>query len=373
MDSLKRVLLKYQEQNHLNHELRRLVEHEGIKAAAKITDLIEKGADPNYRDEFRESLIFTVLYNWPFGTQVAGIELLTSSGANVNLPGDEGKTALYFCLEASYPTEIGELLLSKGAVPIESKKMNFIDAAENCRYGTANPERIGNSYYDFMIATGVYASSVGGHGLLDGSGSGILDTLQTKFEELTRKARSGELPGETAAGMFNALAFGKPKWCNQRYGRTFHFLEDGTMLQIGGEHEDFSDPDFHIYNDVINLSPKGEVQLYLYPKDIFPPTDFHTSTKIGNDIMIIGALGYREDRIEGHTNMHVLNLDDFSIKSIPSSGDNPGWIFEHITLWDEEDGCLYVLGGRKWNNGKLVDNDETYRFTLSTRIWSRID
>jgi hypothetical protein len=31
---------------------------------------------------------------------------------------------------------------------------------------------------------------------------------------------------------------------------------------IGGEHEDYYDPDVHIYNDVVVLGPGGEIEIY---------------------------------------------------------------------------------------------------------------
>jgi len=82
-------------------------------------------------------------------------------------------------------------------------------------------------------------------------------------------------------------------------------------------------------------------------------------------------LGYHKDRKAERTNMHLLNLDDFSIKSMPSSGDKPGWVFEHTTLLDEQNNCLYLMDGKKWENGKIVDNRTIHRFDLRTNRWSR--
>ena len=41
-----------------------------------------------------------------------------------------------------------------------------------------------------------------------------------------------------------------PVWCFSRFGTSLTELPDGRFVQIGGEHEDFYDPDFCIYNDV---------------------------------------------------------------------------------------------------------------------------
>ena len=43
----------------------------------------------------------------------------------------------------------------------------------------------------------------------------------------------------------------QPFWSWQRFGRTSTALPDGRVIHIAGEHEDFYDPDFCIYNDVM--------------------------------------------------------------------------------------------------------------------------
>ena len=76
-----------------------------------------------------------------------------------------------------------------------------------------------------------------------------------------------------------------------RFGMSRTDLEDVLIIYIGGEHEDHYDPDFHIYNDVTVIHPTGEISLFGYPKDAFPPTDFHSATLVENSIYVIGALG----------------------------------------------------------------------------------
>ena len=51
-------------------------------------------------------------------------------------------------------------------------------------------------------------------------------------------------------------------------------LPDGRLICVAGEHEDSYDPDFHIYNDVVVFDPSGEYEIYGYPQNVFPPTDF---------------------------------------------------------------------------------------------------
>ncbi len=92
-----------------------------------------------------------------------------------------------------------------------------------------------------------------------------------------------------------------PVWCNERFGASLTELPDGRFVQIGGEHEDFYDPDFCIYNDVIVFDGKGNFQIYGYSRETFPPTDFHSATLVGEFIYIVGSLGYVDERKIGTT------------------------------------------------------------------------
>src|SRR5262249_22684232 len=76
----------------------------------------------------------------------------------------------------------------------------------------------------------------------------------------------------------------EPTWCFDRFGQTTTKLDDGRTIYIGGEHEDYYDPDFYIYNDVVVVAPDGTVAIYGYPRVVFPPTDFHSATLDGDRI-----------------------------------------------------------------------------------------
>ena len=60
-----------------------------------------------------------------------------------------------------------------------------------------------------------------------------------------------------------------PIWTFDRMGATRNQSANGRVICVGGEHEDFDDPDFCIYNDVAVLGPAGEVEIYGYPKEPF--------------------------------------------------------------------------------------------------------
>ena len=73
-------------------------------------------------------------------------------------------------------------------------------------------------------------------------------------------------------------------WCANRFGQSLTRLPVGRAIQFGGEHEDSYDQDFCIYSDVFVHHPDVRVDVYGYPDDVFPPTDFHTATMIGDSI-----------------------------------------------------------------------------------------
>jgi hypothetical protein len=63
----------------------------------------------------------------------------------------------------------------------------------------------------------------------------------------------------------------------------------GSVVEIGGEHEDWYDPDFSIYNDVFVYDGRGKIQIYSYPEKEFPPADFHIQCNFKDSISKIGV------------------------------------------------------------------------------------
>jgi ankyrin repeat protein len=144
-----------------------------------------------------------------------------------------------------------------------------------------------------------------------------------------------------------------PVWCAQRFGQSITRLPDGRIVQIGGEHEDYYDPDFCIYNDVFVHHPDGSVRILGYREAVFPPTDFHTATLMDGAIYVIGSLGYSGQRRYGHTPVYRLDLSSFGFSQVETGGDAPGWIHGHraVRLSDHEirvgGGKLATLAGDK--------------------------
>ncbi|CAM6095892.1 unnamed protein product [Calypogeia fissa] len=232
-------------------------------------------------------------------------------------------------------------------------------------FGTANPTIMDKPFWKYMIGKG---------GERGGEIEGSAFFARQLFDDVDLKAYSGH--GRDTEDLCEES---DPVWCFRRMGRTGTTLPDGRHVLIGGEHEDFYDPDFCIYNDVLSGPPSSDsstssaaegdiprcytgpanfhdaypqppspecITIYGYPVDVFPPTDFHTSTyfrdpKSGKEfIFIIGGLGYMGSASRDRTDVYRLDLSDFSIKKMETSGSKPArGIDDHTAkLIDDEDG-----------------------------------
>lgn len=206
------------------------------------------------------------------------------------------------------------------------------------RFGRGNPEPMNNPVWEWLI--------------------------QTRLSAYGAKCQFGiTLDGK------------EPGWCFDRLGQTSTTLSDGRVVLIGGEHEDFYDPDFNIYNDVVVQHAEGPCAILGYPPEIFPPTDFHTATLAGDQIIIIGGLGYPERRQPGTTQVRILNIADFAISTPATSGSSPGWIHSHEAIREESGNSILVRGGQVDPGGpsaSLVENINEWRLHLADWRWERI-
>ena len=209
-------------------------------------------------------------------------------------------------------------------------------------YGTSNPQRMDNPFWRDMIRLGC-------------------DTYVARqhYNEPSPFTKPGVV------------------WCYDRFGASLTQLPDGRFVQIGGEHEDFYDPDFYIYNDVVVHDGKGEFQIYGYPADVFPPTDFHSATLVGEWIYIIGCLGYPDQRREGRTPVYRLKMDSWEIENVETSGATPSWLHNHRTQYDTERNVIRADGGKKFVAGEddelqIVPNEESFELDLSSFEWWQV-
>src|SRR5262249_22947318 len=136
-----------------------------------------------------------------------------------------------------------------------------------------------------------------------------------------------------------------PGWCFRRFGQSKTKLPDGRIVLIGGEHEDFYDPDFYIYNDVVIKRPDADIEIYGYPADVFPPNDFRAAKLVDHRIIIIGCLGYANKRKPGATPVYSLDLQNFRISAMDCAGTPPGWLHGHKATYLPEENSILITGG----------------------------
>ena len=293
-----------------NTPLMEAAEH-GATDCVKI--LLEAGADISKVDDCNENAI----------KKAANLEIV-----KMLLPGSEDWSDI--------SNEIRLSLLGVGdEESIEEIKHTKDKTAKFPRFGITNPEIMKNNFWEAMIRSGVDAYY----------------------------ARNGDEKNIFAEASI---------WCYQRFGRTTTMLPDGRIIEIAGEHEDYYDPDFCIYNDVVVFDGQGNFQIYGYPSDVFPPTDFHSATLVDNYIYIIGSLGYQNEIIPGETPVYQLDYNTFQIQKIKTTGDKPGWISKHKAKF-QQPSQIYISGGKIQTQKDYINNPVDYILNLTNFEWSRIN
>lgn len=307
--------------------------------------LLERGFDPDLASDFGTTALMAAA---EYGS-VRCFKALTEASADWSATDTIGESVIQ---KASHP-EIVRILIKGGENPakLETEVLReFIGLGtlddlpvtreefekDRCRrFGTANPEPIDSPFWNAMVRCGWNAYF--------------------------------------ANEQFGVSSFASEAvtWCHDRFGMSLTCLPDGRFVQVAGEHEDGYDPDFCIYNDVIVHDGKGGFQIFAYPSEVFPPTDFHSATLIGDAVFLIGSLSYPEQR---GSKAQVMRLDttDWSIQAVATTGDDPGWIHGHNA--ELVDGRIRISGGKRWvaDREDLVGNSQVFEFDSETSTWQRL-
>lgn len=217
------------------------------------------------------------------------------------------------------------------------------------RHGTANPQRAKNDVWSLAASKNWIGYQLRQH-------LGHKLTSHHLRQDFSHSSYRESVPG--------------PFWSWERFGRTSTALTDGRVIHVAGEHEDSYDPDFCIYNDVAVDYPDGQREFYLYPKHVFPPTDFHTATLVGSDIILIGSLGYKDMRRPGETQVLRLNTRSLVIRSITTTGDCPGWISRHRAE-AVGDSSILVAGGKLQTADGYVDSTGVFELDIRAMRWTK--
>jgi ankyrin repeat protein len=395
-----------------------LIEAIVLGSVADVKAAIDLGADLHVRDSIgRTPLLFSLHVG-----ELDKAKLLLSSGANLQDVGESGKTPLMLAIESGNPdllkwaielgcdldaiddtgdtalivaarsgaTDCVSILLELGANPalINNYNNTAIQVASNLpitrkllalERDPHDLTKINGEVLMLLLGTGDRSLQVSPEQYLAEKnrrfGNANPELIQVDFwQAMIRCGTSAYSARVCFDDEHDWIDRPTPVWCNNRYGTTLTELPDGRIVQIGGEHEDYYDPDFCIYNDVIVYDGRGNFQIYGYPQEVFSPTDFHSATLVGNSIYIIGNLGYVPDRIEGKTPVYHLNCDTFKIEKIETTGDNPGWIHEH-QAYPIDRNQISIDGGKivvmQDNKQVLIDNSGQYVLDSIDLNWSR--
>jgi len=208
------------------------------------------------------------------------------------------------------------------------------------RFGTANPERLTNPVWEWLVRTELSAFAASRH--------------------------FGLASGECR----------EPGWSFERFGRTTTTLGDGRCIHIAGEHEDAYDRDFCIYNDVVVRHVDGSLDIFGYPRETFPPTDFHSATVAGDDLVLVGNLGYPHERLEGTTQVVLLDLSTFAMTPMQARGDGPGWIHRHSAALTDDRRAIVISRGLvqadAGPHAALRENGDEWQLDLASWEWQRL-
>lgn len=315
--------------------------------------LVEKGFDIQQRDSFwQTALMFSVeckarsCFDWLLKCGIDIREEEFNQQQAIDLATDKYfiKALLEFGADPNrLNSESRAMLLGYGFnQPIESTFDEYRQGKLNV-FGRTNPQRMKNSFWHAMVRSGATAYAAA-----------------QKFEK-DRDIYSG--------------SNNRPIWCYERFGKSITFLSDGRCIEIAGEHEDYYDPDFCIYNDVFVHDGQGNFEIYGYPPEVFPPTDFHTATLVGGYIYIIGGLGYPQARQIGHTPVYRLDIKTLAIEKVETRGEMPGWINRHQALFDGEN-VITVSGGKlivlQEDQQDYVDNEGEYQLCVKSCVWRKV-
>jgi hypothetical protein len=223
---------------------------------------------------------------------------------------------------------------------VNQPNRQLFDKQRHRRFGRSNPERMRLAHWEWMV--------------------------RERIDPYHVRAQLGiahELPTEA-------------DWCFDRMGMTETSMPDGRSIFTGGEHEDFYDPDFCIYNEVIVRTANQQIEIYGYTEEVFPPTDFHTATLDGEFIVVIGGLGYSEARVPDTTPVYILDCATYQIRRVLAQGPCPGWIYEHQAELSPDGHSITVHKGNvitsRDGTKPSRSNLDDYRLDWSHGRWAKL-
>lgn len=298
-----------------------------------------------------------------------------------------------------------------GLTPLQQITLQDFENGHDRRYGTSNPERLDIPFWNATVKGG-YNPYIAKRVFVDGVSEADIakerveimkkvygeegDSDESSDEGFDMQALESSL--DAAEGVTqgeiddDANSWGNPIWCNDCMFSADVQLPDGRTVQIGGEREDFYDPNFLVYNDVIVFRPEedgsikpatGHFDIYGYPEHAFPPTDSHSATLLlgQKEILILGNKSTPQRDVSDSTPVYMLNVATWKMTRMETTGRGPGLIWNHQAtlqgnvlrveaqadvLAGQTECSVMVAGKRK---RVPVQDNEVWNLDLGTMVW----
>jgi hypothetical protein len=148
-----------------------------------------------------------------------------------------------------------------------------------------------------------------------------LDTLEAQLAE------GSELDEEALGALADDALLSRPPsrpiedvvWTAEREDALLFTLADGCRIQIGGRISAYGDDekDAWVYNDIIVRNPAGDVEVYTYPKAIFPPMETLVGARHAGRVVMVG-MARAEDGAEWRLRVLIVDVNTFEIMPAPS-------------------------------------------------------
>ena len=331
-----------------------------IGTLEEVRERIKLGDDLKVRDRWERT-------PWLLSIQtrdLAKAQFLLNAGADLNDRDRFSNTALILAIEANDPVML-RWLLDQGLDPngtgecddtvlIKAAESGGVECVRTLITAGADPNLSKESTTPIGSAANLEIARV-----IAQAGGDFAQVNEDVRDELTKRKRTDSI--ECSAEEYQVA---KRRIFGNANPQPMNFPYWQAMV---------NHPDFCIYNDVIVNRGDGTFEIYGYPEDVFPPTDFHTATLVRKAIYIIGNLGYLDRRQYGATQVYRLDIDTLVMEPVETTGEAPGWIHEHRARLVGN--CIEVTGGEICNlvgaEEQFVENEERFVLDLGTRIWSK--
>jgi len=95
---------------------------------------------------------------------------------------------------------------------------------------------------------------------------------------------------------------------------------------------------------------------------------------VSNQIVVIGNLGYQDERLPGTTPVRVLDLKTFAFSTPKTCGTPPGWIHDHTAELSADRQFILVQRGKvvQGESKSLIENIDDWQLDLKDWRWERL-